>query len=138
MLFNFLLVLHVIVCLALIAIVLIQRGRGAGLVESMSGAESIFGTKTSDYLVKATTTLAVLYFVFSLSLAALSKQRGKSITAKMAVPSVVTEEEKKDVAVEAKVTEAVEEVKAVEAAEEQTAESSVSMETGAAPEEATE
>lgn len=107
MLFNFLLVLHVIVCLALIAIVLVQRGRGAGLVESASGAESIFGTKTSDYLVKATTTLAVLFFLLSLTLAAISKQRGKSITSKMTVPSVVTEE-MKDEAVQATVTDTVE------------------------------
>lgn len=109
MLYNFFLFLHVIVCLALITIILIQRGRGAGLVESMSGAESIFGTKTSDYLVKGTTTLAVLFFVLSLSLYAMSRERGKSITSKMAVPSVLTEEDKKEAAVEAKVEEAVEE-----------------------------
>ena len=44
----------------------IQRGRGAGLVEALAGAESLFGTKTSDYLVKATTILQYCFLFFRL------------------------------------------------------------------------
>lgn len=91
MLYNLILVLHVVSCIALIGVILIQRGRGAGLVEALAGAESLFGTKTSDYLVRATTVLAVLFFVFSLSLAVLSKQRSGSIAGQLAV-SEETEE----------------------------------------------
>ena len=43
-------VVHVIACLVLIILVLIQRGRGAGLVESFAGVESMFGTKTVLFL----------------------------------------------------------------------------------------
>lgn len=91
MLFNIVVVLHVIVCLSMITVVLVQRGRGAGLVEALAGAESLFGTKTSGYLVKATTVLAVLFFVFSLALTILSKQRGRSIMDKLEVPAVATD-----------------------------------------------
>jgi len=80
MLYTFLWVVFVLVCVALIAVILVQRGRGGGLIESLAGADSLFGTKTSSFLVKTTITLATLFFVLSLALAYLSKQRGQSIT----------------------------------------------------------
>jgi len=88
MLFNVVLTFHVIVCISLIAIVLVQRGRGAGLIESAAGAENLFGTKTAGFFVKATTVLAVLFFVLSIVLTILSKHRGTSVLEKMAVPGV--------------------------------------------------
>ncbi len=54
-----LIIIHVIACILLIAIVLIQRGRGSGLVESFSGVESMFGTKTSAFLTRTTTILSI-------------------------------------------------------------------------------
>lgn len=77
--YNLVLALHIIVCILLVVVILIQRGRGGGLVEALAGAESLFGTKTPSFLVKATTTLAILFFITSTSLAFLSKQRGLSI-----------------------------------------------------------
>ena len=41
--------------------------------------ESLFGTKTSSFLVRSTTILAILFFISSTGLAFLSKQRGRSI-----------------------------------------------------------
>lgn len=73
------LVIHVAVCLGLIVLVLVQRGRGGGLVESFSGVESMFGTRTSAFLTKATTILSVAFFVTCISLAALSARRSKSL-----------------------------------------------------------
>jgi preprotein translocase subunit SecG len=73
------LVLHILVVITLIALILVQRGRSGGLVEALGGVESIFGTKTSSFFVKATVILAVLFFVTSISLAYLAKERGKSI-----------------------------------------------------------
>ena len=87
MLFNLVLTLHVLVCISLIAIVLVQRGRGAGLIESAAGAENLFGTKTAGFFVKATTVLAVLFFVLSIALTILSKHRGKSVIESMPVPA---------------------------------------------------
>jgi len=77
--YNFVLALHVIIVLSLIAVILVQRGRSGGLVEAVGGVESIFGTKTSSFFVKATVVLAVMFFLTSISLAYLSKARGKSL-----------------------------------------------------------
>lgn len=79
MFYGFFIVIHIIVCVLLIIIVLIQAGRGGGLSESFSGAESVFGTKTNAFLVRATTVLAIGFFISCLSLAFLSKQKTKSI-----------------------------------------------------------
>lgn len=79
MLYTVFLVFHVIVVIALISVILIQRGRSGGLVEALGGVESIFGTKTSSFFVKITVILAVLFFLTSISLAYLSKERGRSL-----------------------------------------------------------
>ena len=73
------LILHIIVCSGLIVIVLVQRGRGGGLVEGFSGVESMFGTRTSAFLTKATTVLSVLFFATCIGLAGLSARRSKSL-----------------------------------------------------------
>jgi len=77
--YNIVLAIHVIVVIALIGIILVQRGRSGGLVEALGGVESIFGTKTSSFFVKITVVLAILFFTTSISLAYLSKQKGKSL-----------------------------------------------------------
>jgi preprotein translocase subunit SecG len=77
--FGLVIAIHVVACALLIVIVLIQQGRGGGLIESLSSAENIFGTKTSTFLVKATSILAVIFFFTCLSLAFLSIRKGKSL-----------------------------------------------------------
>ena len=79
MFYGFFIFIHIIICVFLIIIVLIQAGRGGGLSESFSNAESVFGTKTNAFLVRATTVLAISFFISCLSLAFLSKQKTKSI-----------------------------------------------------------
>jgi len=71
--------IHVIACVGLIAIVLIQRGRGSGLVESFQGVESMFGTKTDAFLTRATTILSIVFFITCLSLALLSVRQSRSL-----------------------------------------------------------
>jgi preprotein translocase subunit SecG len=80
--YNMVLTVHVIVVIALVGMILIQRGRSGGLIEALGGVESIFGTKTSSFFVKITVVLAILFFITSISLAYLSKQRGKSLLEK--------------------------------------------------------
>jgi preprotein translocase subunit SecG len=75
----FIIALHVIACLGLIAIVLIQRGRSSGLVESFSGVESMFGTKTNTFLTRTTSVLSVVFFLTCLSLAVLSVKQSRSL-----------------------------------------------------------
>lgn len=72
-------VIHVIACFGLIFFILIQSGRGGGLIESFSSADSIFGTKTNTFLTKTTTALAIIFFITCLVLAFLSVQQNKSI-----------------------------------------------------------
>lgn len=77
--FAFVITIHIIACALLILIVLIQQGRGGGLIGSLSSAESIFGTKTNTFLIKSTSVLAVIFFVTCLSLAFLSMRKSKSL-----------------------------------------------------------
>jgi preprotein translocase subunit SecG len=71
--------IHVIICVLLIIIILIQAGRGGGLVEGFSGVESMFGTKTNTLLTRTTTTLSVLFFLTCLSLAVISLRQSRSL-----------------------------------------------------------
>lgn len=71
--------IHIIVCTGLIFFILIQSGKGGGLIETFSSAESIFGSKTNTFLTKATTVLAVTFFITCLLLAFMSVQQNKSI-----------------------------------------------------------
>jgi preprotein translocase subunit SecG len=75
--------IHVVVCILLITVILIQRGRGGGLVESFSGFESIFGPKTSAFLTRLTTVLAVLFMFTCLLLASLSVIQSRSLMEKV-------------------------------------------------------
>nr|WP_202943899.1 preprotein translocase subunit SecG [Natranaerobius thermophilus] len=67
--------LHVIITLVLIATVLLQSGKSAGLSGAISGgAETVFGKKKGidALLSKVTTVTAILFIVNSILLAALS------------------------------------------------------------------
>ena len=75
----FLIIIHVTACVVLIGLVLIQRGRGAGLVESFAGVESMFGTKTSVFLTRTTTIMSIVFFMTCLTLAVLSVKQSKSL-----------------------------------------------------------
>ncbi len=83
---GFFMFLHALVCVLLALIVLMQSGRGGGLTEGFAAAESIFGAKTSSFLVKTTAVLACAFLITCLSLAILSSQSGRSL---MATPAAV-------------------------------------------------
>ena len=75
----FLLVLHVLVAVLLVVAILIQRGRGGGLLESFSGVESMFGTKTSQFLTRITAVLATIFLFTSISLALFAARQSRSL-----------------------------------------------------------
>jgi len=77
--FGFVLFLHTLICVLLIAVILMQSGRGGGLTEAFSAAESMFGAKTSSVLVQVTAFLTAAFLLTSLSLAFLSSQKDKSL-----------------------------------------------------------
>ena len=73
-----LIVIHVIVCIALIMIVLLQTGKGADMGAAFGGGSSqtLFGsTGASTFLSKATTAAAVIFMITSLGLAYVSSHR---------------------------------------------------------------
>jgi preprotein translocase subunit SecG len=82
--------IHVIVCVALIMIVLLQTGKGADMGAAFGGgsSQSLFGsTGASTFLSKATTVAAVVFMITSLALAYISSNRtGKSIMTNTPAP----------------------------------------------------
>ena len=61
-------VLIFIVCILMILIVLAQNSKGGGLTSTFSGGNQVMGVKrTTDFMEKATWTLAVALLVLSLS-----------------------------------------------------------------------
>ena len=78
-----LIIMHVIVCIALIMIVLLQTGKGADMGAAFGGGSSqtLFGsTGASTFLSKATTVAAVVFMLTSLGLAYMSTHKtGDSI-----------------------------------------------------------
>ena len=81
-----LIVIHVLVSIALISLVLVQRGKGAdmGVAFGSGASQTVFGSQGSaSFLTRTTAILATVFFITSLSLA--------YFTTKSAQPSSVTE-----------------------------------------------
>ncbi len=89
---GFIIALHVIICSLLIIAILIQAGRGGGLVEGFSNVESMFGPKTNTFLTRTTATLSILFFLTCLSLAFLSARQSRSLMENVKVPEAAKEE----------------------------------------------
>lgn len=84
MLYGIIITIHVIVSFILIAVILLQAGRGGGLSETFGGSQTqtILGTKTSVFLKRATTVAAILYILVCLILGVMTGHRGRSLVAK--------------------------------------------------------
>jgi preprotein translocase subunit SecG len=68
-------ILHVVVCLFLVAVVLLQSGKGAEMGASFGsgGSQSVFGAGGgTTFLSKLTTAAAVIFMLTSLTLAYMS------------------------------------------------------------------
>ncbi|MCT4616390.1 MAG: preprotein translocase subunit SecG [Marinifilaceae bacterium] len=77
--YTFISILIFIVCILLILIVLVQNSKGGGLASNFSASNQIMGVKkTTDFLEKATWTLAVSLLVLCLA-AAMSIDRGEAV-----------------------------------------------------------
>src|SRR5512143_2692986 len=88
-----LVIIHVIVCVALIMIVLLQTGKGADIGAAFGGGSSstLFGTTgASTFLSKATTVAAVVFMLTSLGLAYLASHRPSSSVVSDIPPAVET------------------------------------------------
>lgn len=88
-LYYLLLSLHVIACLFLIAVVLLQQGKGQDLASAFGGGgtQTAFGPRGSaTVLSRATTILAGVFMVTSMSLS-LAQPRASGILDRVAAPA---------------------------------------------------
>ena len=77
--YGVVLAFHLLVCLALIGVILIQSGKGGGLAGGAFGGatQTVFGGRgATDFITKATIYLGVIFFVTSLGLAVLTAKGG--------------------------------------------------------------
>lgn len=75
-------IVHVVVSLAIIAIVLLQAGKGADIGSAFGGAgsQTVFGSMgTPTLLGKVTTVVALMFMLTSFSLAMLASRRAASV-----------------------------------------------------------
>ena len=73
-------IIHILVCIFMVSIVLLQHGKGADIGATFGGGgQSLFGTEGPVPMMnKVTTTAAVIFMVTSISLAYLSAHRTTS------------------------------------------------------------
>ncbi len=91
MISTLLIIIHVIVCIALVMIVLLQTGKGADMGAAFGGGSSqtLFGgTGASTFLTKATTAAVIVFMLTSLGLAYISSHRiGDSVVMEQKAPA---------------------------------------------------
>lgn len=72
-------ILILIACVLLILIVLVQNSKGGGLSSTFASSNQVMGVrKTTDFLEKATWTLATVLVVLCLTATAMKTQSGES------------------------------------------------------------
>ena len=90
------LIIHTLIALGIIALVLLQRGKGAdaGAAFGAGASGTVFGARGSgSFFSRATAVLATAFFASSLTLAYLSSQRGGDQESLLeGAPAVETEE----------------------------------------------
>jgi preprotein translocase subunit SecG len=86
-------VLHVLVCIALILIVLLQAGKGAEMGAAFGGAsQTIFGSAGAmGFLSKLTTVAAIIFMITSLLLTFTSSRRASTIMKERPAPTAPAE-----------------------------------------------
>ena len=83
-------VVHVVIAVALVGLVLIQQVKGADAGAAFGGgaSQTVFGSQGSgSFLTRLTTSLAIVFFVTSFSLAVFAKQRAE-VAADAGIPVV--------------------------------------------------
>lgn len=81
MLIAFLTLVHVIVCLILIVVVLLQHGKSADIAATFGGmgSQTAFGPRgTTTVLSRVTTWCAIIFMVTSMALTYIASHRGGS------------------------------------------------------------
>jgi preprotein translocase subunit SecG len=74
--FTFLIVLQAIIAAALVTVILMQRSEGGGLTSSGSPSGLMSARGAADFLTRATSVLAGLFILMSITLAFIAAHRG--------------------------------------------------------------
>ncbi|MEW6053585.1 MAG: preprotein translocase subunit SecG [Nitrospirota bacterium] len=76
-----LIILHVLVCFFLIAVVLLQSGKGAEIGAAFGGSsQTLFGSRgAASFMSKMTTVAAVVFMITSLTLAVVTSKSGSVV-----------------------------------------------------------
>ena len=85
------LIIHVLASLSIIGLVLIQHGKGADMGSGFGGGSSgtVFGSSgAGNFLTKATTIVAVTFFISSFTLAYFAKENSVAVKT-LGVPDMV-------------------------------------------------
>jgi preprotein translocase subunit SecG len=77
----FVTVLHVVACIILILVILLQAGKGANMGAAFGGSsQTVFGSSgPASFLGKMTTVVAILFMLTSLTLSYSAVHKGKSL-----------------------------------------------------------
>ena len=98
--FPVLLAIHILICVALIIVVLMQSSKGEGLAGAFGGgglSGAVFGGRgAASFLSKATTVLAIFFMISCMGLSLLSA--GRSTTTEQAVGTSITGAAQEDMA----------------------------------------
>ena len=79
---NLIVIVHIVIAVGIIALVLIQQGKGAEAGASFGGgaSQTVFGSAGSgNFLTRATSFFAIIFFATSFALAYFAKEKATGI-----------------------------------------------------------
>ncbi len=83
--YSVMIVFHVLACILLIFVILIQSGRGGGLSEAFGGGsatQTVFGAKTAAFVIRMSVIFATIFILTSISLTVITARRKVSLMEK--------------------------------------------------------
>lgn len=83
--------LHIVFCLVLVVVILVQGGRGQGITGPAFGSgnvQSLFGTRAADFLTKATSVSAICFLFTCIGLNIMENRKSKSLLETARRPAV--------------------------------------------------
>jgi len=80
--------IHVVISLFLIAVILLQAGKGGGLADTFGGSQmqNMFGTKSTTVLTKLTAVCAIGFIATCITLAVMSSRQTRSLVDNVSIP----------------------------------------------------
>lgn len=86
--YTIVIVIHIVISLFLIAVILLQAGKGGGLADTFGGSQmqNMFGTKSTSVLTKLTAVCAIGFVATCITLAVLSSHQARSLVDNVKVP----------------------------------------------------